>query len=79
MNKDGKGKKMIVINKKRILLITLIVTISIFAFTIQTAQVNETIETVALPVSSKTIVIDAGHGKPDEGAESSKRNNRSRN
>ena len=30
----------------------------------------DTVETVALPVSSKVIVIDAGHGKPDEGAES---------
>ena len=54
------------------------VAISIFAFTIQTAQINETVETVALPVSNKTIVIDAGHGKPDEGAESSNRNNRGR-
>ena len=25
----------------------------------------ETIETVALPVSNKVIVIDAGHGEPD--------------
>ena len=57
---------MIILNKKRILLITSIVAISIFVFTIQTAQVNETIETVALPVSNKVIVIDAGHGVPDE-------------
>lgn len=70
---------MIILNKKRILLITSIVAISIFVFTIQTAQVNETVETVALPVSNKTIVIDAGHGKPDEGAQSNNRNNRSRN
>lgn len=69
---------MIILNKKRILLITSMVAISIFAFTIQTAQINETVETVALPVSNKTIVIDAGHGKPDEGAESSNRNNRGR-
>lgn len=69
---------MIILNKKRILLITSILAISIFVFTIQTAKVNQTIETVALPVSNKTIVIDAGHGKPDEGAESSRRNNRSR-
>ena len=69
---------MIILNKKRILLITSMVAISIFAFTIQTAQINETIETVALPVSNKTIVIDAGHGKPDEGAQSSNRNNRGR-
>lgn len=68
---------MIILDKKRILLITLLVAISIFAFTIQTAEVNKTVETVALPVSNKTIVIDAGHGKPDEGAESSNRYNRS--
>lgn len=68
---------MIILNKKRILFITSIVVISVFAFTIQRAQVNKTVQTVALPVSNKTIVIDAGHGKPDEGAESSNRNNRS--
>jgi len=33
---------------------------------------KETVPTVSLPVSGKTIVIDAGHGKPDEGAESSR-------
>lgn len=32
---------------------------------------EDTIETVALPVTGKTIVLDAGHGSPDEGAESS--------
>ncbi len=38
----------------------------------------KTVQTVALPVDNKVIVIDAGHGVPDEGAESSTRNNRSR-
>ena len=38
----------------------------------------QTIETVALPVDNKVIVIDAGHGIPDEGAQSSTRYNRSR-
>ena len=28
---------------------------------------KESVPTVSLPVSGKTIVIDAGHGKPDEG------------
>jgi N-acetylmuramoyl-L-alanine amidase len=32
---------------------------------------NGTVETVSLPVSGKTIVVDAGHGVPDEGAQSS--------
>ncbi len=70
---------MIILNKKRILLITSIVAISIFVFTIQIAKTQETVQTVALPVSNKTIVIDAGHGVPDEGAQSSTRNNRSGN
>ena len=34
-------------------------------------EVVETVPTVTLPVSGKTIVVDAGHGVPDEGAESS--------
>ena len=63
---------MIVLSKKRILLITSMVVVALFAFVIQTAQVNKDIvPTVALPVSNKVIVLDAGHGVPDEGAESS--------
>ena len=31
---------------------------------------EETTATVSLPISNKTIVLDAGHGAPDEGAES---------
>lgn len=57
---------MSILNKKRILLITSIVAISIFVFNIQIAKIQETIQTVALPISNKTIVIDAGHGVPDE-------------
>ena len=33
---------------------------------------KEGVPTVSLPVSGKTVVIDAGHGKPDEGAQSSR-------
>ena len=65
---------MIVLNKKRILLITLSVFISIFSFMFSTnfsKDNNEYIDTVSLPVSGKIIIIDAGHGIPDEGAESS--------
>ena len=63
---------MIILNKNRILLILGALVISMFAFTIQVAQKEEIQPTVALPISNKTIVIDAGHGKPDEGAESSR-------
>lgn len=39
---------------------------------IQTAKTDKKIvQTVTLPVTNKVIVIDAGHGVPDEGAESS--------
>lgn len=61
---------MIILNKKRIRIFVL----SIFVFTFAFAFINdqkESVPTVSLPVSGKTIVIDAGHGKPDEGAESS--------
>ena len=66
---------MIIINKKRILFITSIVFTSIFIFTfvLQTAKFykQSTVPTVSLPVSNKVIVLDAGHGIPDEGAQSS--------
>lgn len=61
---------MIVLNKKTIRVFVL----SIFMFALGIAFIsdkNESVPTVSLPVSGKTIVIDAGHGKPDEGAQSS--------
>lgn len=62
---------MLVLNRKRISIIVLSVFISIFTFMLATGKKRETIPTVSLPVSDKTIVIDAGHGVPDEGAQSS--------
>ena len=61
---------MIILNKKRITIITLSVFISVFAFIFSMDKQN-TVPTVSLPISGKTIVVDAGHGKPDEGAETS--------
>ena len=62
---------MIIIEKKKILKIVLSIflIIFIFAFTLNKNENNDYIETVSLPVSGKTIVVDAGHGVPDEGAE----------
>ena len=54
---------MIILRKKRILFILSVILISMFAFTIQVAKNEETVPTVALPVSNKVIVIDAGHRK----------------
>lgn len=62
---------MIILNRKRLIAILSMIYISIFAFTFQIAEKEETAETLALPVTNKVIVIDAGHGVPDEGAQSS--------
>ena len=65
---------MIVLNRKRMILILSSIFLSIFVFTItlnNNDKSNIYISTVSLPVSGKTIVVDAGHGIPDEGAESS--------
>ena len=64
---------MIILSKKRITLVLTCVLVGIFTFMLQATktEVIETVPTVTLPVSGKTIVVDAGHGVPDEGAESS--------
>lgn len=61
---------MIVLNRKKIRLMILGAFILVFGFAFISDK-KETVPTVSLPVAGKTIVIDAGHGKPDEGAESS--------
>jgi len=58
-----------IISKKRILFITTMIMVSVMSFVGLEKQEN-TIETVSLPVTGKTVVLDAGHGSPDEGAES---------
>lgn len=71
---------MIIINKKRIQIILSCVMIGLMAFSFQVAkhkdgleenknseqQQQTTVQTAATPVSGKTIVLDAGHGAPDE-------------
>ncbi len=66
---------MIILSKKRLNLIITSVFIAIFIFIFTTDDLqkqNTYISTVSLPVTEKVIVVDAGHGIPDEGAESSK-------
>ena len=65
---------MIILNKKRITLILSGIFLSIFVFILTTGNIeeqNKYTSTVSLPASGKIIVIDAGHGVPDEGAQSS--------
>lgn len=79
---------MIIINKKNIIFTTGIVAIFIFAYIITGYNVNKiktnesnlkAIQTVALPVNNKVIVLDARASELQmNGAESSMRNNRGR-
>ena len=61
---------MVVITKKQIIGVTSLVFIGIFAILIGSAKLinseEEVVETASLPVSGKVIVVDAGHGVPDE-------------
>ncbi len=55
---------MIVLNRKRITLILSSIVLSIFVFMLSASNFEnskEYISTVSLPVSGKTVVIDAGH------------------
>lgn len=60
------------INKKRIIFLIIATFLPIGMFMIETVNYNSmdsnnrTFETMATPVDSKTIVIDAGHGGEDE-------------
>lgn len=60
------GVFMIVLNKKKIRLFVFSVFMVALGFAFA-GDKRDTVPTVSLPVSGKTIVIDAGHGKPDEG------------
>ena len=66
---------MIMIGRKRITWLGGMVLLAMLCFTFQSAKLEENavaVPTVALPVTNRVIVLDAGHGKPDEGARSSR-------
>ena len=70
---------MLILSKKRIMIMVCMLCVSLYAFSFKIANNNQsfetaekTAETVATPVSNKVVIVDAGHGTPDEGAESSK-------
>ena len=74
---------MIVLTKRNILYTICAVAMFVFAYVIMGYNIQnnflkkqETRQTVALPVNRKTIVIDAGHGVPDERSRKLKWNNR---
>lgn len=63
---------MLIFNKKRIIFILMAILLPVGMFTIRTAnnnlKNNNIIATMATPATSKTIVVDAGHGGEDSGA-----------
>ena len=71
---------MVILKKNRLVLVSLFCCLSIFTFLLfsnkdrnnATDKVeSESVETVSLPTTNRVIVLDAGHGVPDEGAENS--------
>lgn len=63
---------MILIRKKRLILMGTILCLSLTAVSLKSTFTKQNaVATMSLPVSNKVIIVDAGHGVPDEGAESS--------
>lgn len=61
---------MLVLSRRRILLMLCMTCLSLYAFSFKrTIKENQTVQTVALPSSNKIVIVDAGHGTPDEGAD----------
>ena len=66
---------MLILKRKRIIVMMCMFFVSLYAFSFKIANEDLTlnkksIETVSTPVTNKVIIVDAGHGTPDEGAES---------
>lgn len=57
---------MIIIKKKRIIFMILAVLISVISFSLRNKEKN-TVSVSSLPITNKVIILDAGHGLPDEG------------
>ena len=62
---------MVILSKRRILIIIFCLIIGISTFLIKTSVISidnkKTSEVTAVPASGKSIILDAGHGTPDEG------------
>ena len=58
------GVFMIILNRKRIYIVLTCLILSTIVFQISdNSKKVDSLETVALPVNNKTIIIDAGHGR----------------
>ena len=60
---------MIILSKKRMIMLLNLVVLVVVVCSVKNININkQTKETVALPITNKTIVLDAGHGGEDGGA-----------
>lgn len=64
---------MLVLSKKRIMIMVCMLCVPLYAFSFKIANnvegienTEKTVQTVATPVSNKIVIVDAGHGTPDE-------------
>lgn len=58
---------MVILNRKRLSLIIIVTILGVFTFEYQLAKTErETMYVTSTPVSGKVIILDAGHGTPDE-------------
>lgn len=53
---------------KRLIFVSFLVFLSMSFFCVGNIMNNKVIPTNALPITNKVVVLDACHGKPDEGA-----------
>ena len=53
---------------KRLIFVSFLVCLSMSFFCVSNIMNNKVIPTNDLPITNKIVVLDAGHGKPDEGA-----------
>ena len=60
---------MLYLNKKKLSIIFIAIGVSLMSY-VTNLKVPQLEQTVSLPVSDKVVVLDAGHGYPDEGAAS---------
>lgn len=64
---------MLVLSRKRIITMLCMIFVALYVFSFKIANNEETelstekiVETASTPVTNKVIIVDAGHGSPDE-------------
>ena len=54
---------MIILQRKRILLVIMLIVMSIVTYTVSTNRTYNAVQVVSLPATNKVVVLDAGHRK----------------